>query len=150
MIYISKIVRNYDIYIVSISNEEVIFDMIEYFIKKGYEKIVFIMMSKDDIVLEMERFVGYEKVFLNNNIELDKSLIKYGGIDYESGYNSMKELLDDGIIFYVVFVIGDEVVIGVINVICDVGYKVLEDIFVVGFNDVKIVRMYRFKFIIVY
>lgn len=42
------------------------------------------MTSKDDTVLEMERLAGYEKALSNNNIELDKSLIKYGGTDYES------------------------------------------------------------------
>ncbi|OJT71618.1 LacI family transcriptional regulator, partial [Clostridioides difficile] len=96
--YISKTARNYDIYTVSTSNEEATFDMTEHLIKKGHEKIAFIMTSKDDTVLEMERLAGYEKALSNNNIELDKSLIKYGGTDYESGYNSMKELLDDGII----------------------------------------------------
>ncbi|MDY6596789.1 LacI family transcriptional regulator CcpA, partial [Clostridioides difficile] len=104
--YISKTARNYDIYTVSTSNEEATFDMTEHLIKKGHEKIAFIMTSRDDTVLEMERLAGYEKALSNNNIELDKSLIKYGGTDYESGYNSMKELLDDGIIPHAAFVTG--------------------------------------------
>ncbi|WP_330394982.1 LacI family transcriptional regulator CcpA [Clostridioides difficile] len=148
--YISKTARNYDIYTVSTSNEEATFDMTEHLIKKGHEKIAFIMTSKDDTVLEMERLAGYEKALSNNNIELDKSLIKYGGTDYESGYNSMKELLDDGIIPHSAFVTGDEAAIGAINAICDAGYKVPEDISVAGFNDVKIARMYRPKLTTVY
>lgn len=58
-------------------------------------------------------------------------------------YNSMKELLDDGIIPHAAFVTGDEAAIGAINAInaiCDVGYKVPEDISVAGFNDVKVIE----------
>ena len=148
--YISKTARNYDIHTVSTSNKKATYDMTKYLVSKGHEKIAFIMTSKDDTVLEMERLSGYEDALSENNIKLDKTLIKNGGTTYETGYESMKELLDDGIIPHAAFVTGDEAAIGAINAICDAGYKVPEDISVAGFNDVKIAKMYRPKLTTVY
>ncbi|RDY23389.1 LacI family DNA-binding transcriptional regulator [Romboutsia maritimum] len=148
--YISKTARDFDIYTVSTSNKEATYDMTNYLIGKGHEKIAFVMTSQDDTVLEMERLSGYEKALSENNINLDNSLIKHGGTTYEGGYKSMKELLEDGIIPHAAFVTGDEAAIGAINAICDAGYKVPEDISVTGFNDVKIAKMYRPKLTTVY
>ncbi len=148
--YISKTARNYDIHTVSTSNKEATYDMTKYLVGKGHEKIAFIMTSEDDTVLEMERLSGYEDALSENNIKLDKTLIKNGGTTYEKGYESMKELLDDNIIPDAAFVTGDEAAIGAINAICDAGYKVPEDISVAGFNDVKIAKMYRPKLTTVY
>ncbi|MEG0844234.1 MAG: LacI family DNA-binding transcriptional regulator [Romboutsia sp.] len=148
--YISKTARNYDIHTVSTSNAEATYDMTKYLIGKGHKKIAFVMTSEDDTVLEMERLSGYEKALLENQIEIDKSLVKHGGTTYETGYASMNELLEDNIIPEAVFVTGDEAAIGAINAICDKGYKVPEDISVAGFNDVKIAKMYRPKLTTVY
>ena len=148
--YISKTARDYDIYTVSTSNKEATYDMTKYLIDKGHEEIAFIMTSKDDTVLERERLSGYEQALNESNIKLDESLIKYGGTTYEAGYESMKELLEEGIVPQAAFVTGDEAAIGAINAACDKGYKVPEDISVAGFNDVKIAKMYRPKLTTVY
>ena len=148
--YISKTARDYDIYTVSTSNKEATYDMTKYLIDKGHEEIAFIMTSKDDTVLERERLSGYEQALNESNIKLDESLIKYGGTTYEAGYESMKELLEEGIVPQAAFVTGDEAAIGAINAACDKGYKVPEDISVAGFKDVKIAKMYRPKLTTVY
>ncbi|MDR0879497.1 MAG: LacI family transcriptional regulator [Clostridioides sp.] len=143
--YISKTARDFDIYTVSTSNEAATFDMTDHLIGKGHKKIAFIMTSKHETILEMERLAGYKDALAKNNIEYDPSLIKYGETHYESGYENMKELLDAGIIPEAAFVTGDEAAIGAINAIFDAGYRVPEDISVAGFNDVKIAQMYRPK-----
>lgn len=149
-IYISKTARNYDIYTVSTSNEDATYDMTEYLIKNGHEDIAFIMTSKEETILERERRTGYERALKDNNIKIDEKLIKYGLTDYEGGYNSMKELLDDKIIPSAVFVTGDEAAVGAINAIFDAGYNVPEDISVAGFNDTKLAKIYRPKLTTVY
>ena len=143
--YISKTARNYDIHTVSISNTAATYDMTKYLIEKGHKDIAFIMTSQDDTVLEMERLSGYEKALKEKNIQINKDLIKYGETTYEGGYDSMKELLDEGKVPHAAFVTGDEAAIGAINAICDAGYRVPEDISVAVFNDVKIAKMYRPK-----
>ncbi len=143
--YISKTARDYDIHTVSTSNKEATYDMTKYLIDKGHKDIAFIMTSKDDTTLEMERLAGYEQALKEKNMEVNQKLIKYGDVGYEDGYDSMKELLDEGIVPHAAFVTGDEAAIGAINAACDAGYRVPEDISVAGFNDVKIAKIYRPK-----
>ena len=149
-VYISKTARNYDIYTVSTSNEDATYDMTKYLIDCGHNDIALIMTSLEETILEKERRTGYERALRDNNIEVDDKLIKHGLTDYEGGYNSMKELLDDKILPSAVFVTGDEAAVGAINAIFDAGYNVPEDISVVGFNDTKLAKIYRPKLTTVY
>ena len=143
-VYISKTARDYDIYTVSTSNENATYDMTKYLIENNHKEIALIMTSKEETILEAERRTGYERALRDNNIEVRDELIKHGNTDYEGGYNSMKELLDDKIIPSAVFVTGDEAA-GAINAIFDAGYNVPQDISVVGFNDTKLAKIYRPK-----
>ncbi len=143
--YISKTAREYDINSVDISNKNATYDMTKYLIDKGHKEIAFIMTSKDKTILERERLSGYEKAIIENNLKLDEKLIRYAGIEYEDGYESMMELLDENIVPQAVFVTGDEAAIGAINALNDRGYSVPDDVSVAGFSDVKIARIYRPK-----
>ena len=143
--YISKTAREYDINSVDISNKNATYDMTKYLIDKGHKEIAFIMTSKDKTILESERLLGYEKAIIGNNLKLDEKLIRYAGIEYEDGYESMMELLDENIVPQAVFVTGDEAAIGAINALNDRGYSVPDDVSVAGFSDVKIARIYRPK-----
>lgn len=143
--YISKTAREYDINSVDISNKNATYDMTKYLIDKGHKEIAFIMTSKDKTILERERLSGYEKAIIENNLKLDEKLIRYAGIEYEDGYESMMELLDENIVTQAVFVTGDEAAIGAINALNDRGYSVPDDVSVAGFSDVKIARIYRPK-----
>ena len=144
-VYISKTARDYDIYTVSTSNENATYDMTKYLIENNHKEIALIMTSKEETILEAERRTGYERALRDNNIEVRDELIKHGNTDYEGGYSSMKELLDDKIIPSAVFVTGDEAAVGAINAIFDEGYNVPQDISVVGFNDTKLAKIYRPK-----
>ncbi len=144
-VYISKTARDYDIYTVSTSNENATYDMTKYLIENNHEEIALIMTSKEETILEAERRTGYERALVDNNIEVRSELIKYGNTDYEGGYNSMRELIEDKIIPTAVFVTGDEAAVGAINAIFDAGYSVPEDISVAGFNDTKLAKIYRPK-----
>lgn len=143
--YISKTAMEYDINSVDISNKNATYDMTNYLIDKGHKEIAFIMTSKDKTILEKERLSGYKKALIENNIQLDEKLIRYAGIEYEDGYESMMELLDENIVPQAVFVTGDEAAIGAINALNDRGYNVPDDVSVAGFSDVKIARIYRPK-----
>ncbi len=149
-VYISKTARDYDVYSVSTSNENATYDMTKYLIEKNHKDIALIMTSKEDTILEIERKNGYESALKDNNLPVKNEFIKYGTTDYEGGYNSMKELIDENLIPTAVFVTGDEAAVGAINAIFDAGYHVPDDISVAGFNDTKLAKIYRPKLTTVY
>ena len=143
--YISKTARDYDVPTVSVNNEKATYDMTNHLISQGHKKIAFIMTSAGDTRLEKERLDGYKSALAENGIEFNEELVRYGGVDYNSGYESTKDILEKGIVPDAVFVTGDEAAVGAMNAVFDKGYSVPNDISVAGFNDVKIARMYRPK-----
>ena len=119
--------------------------MTNHLISQGHKKIAFVMTSAGDTRLEKERLDGYKSALAENGIEFNEELVRYGGVDYNSGYESTKDILEKGIVPDAVFVTGDEAAVGAMNAVFDKGYSVPNDISVAGFNDVKIARMYRPK-----
>lgn len=143
--YISKTARDYDVPTVSVNNEKATYDMTNHLISQGHKKIAFVMTSAGDTRLEKERLDGYKSALAENGIEFNEELVRYGGVDYNSGYESTKDILEKGIVPDAVFVTGDEAAVGAMNAVFDKGFSVPNDISVAGFNDVKIARMYRPK-----
>lgn len=143
--YISKTARDYDVPTVSVNNEKATYDMTKHLISQGHKKIAFIMTSADDTRLEKERLDGYKSALEESDLVFDENLVRYGGVDYNSGYESAKEMLEKGIVPDAIFVTGDEAAVGAMNAAFDKGFNVPNDISVAGFNDVKIAKMYRPK-----
>lgn len=143
--YISKTARDYDIPTVSVNNQKATYDMTKHLISQGHKKIAFIMTSAGDTRLEKERLDGYKSALEENGIEFDEKLVRHGGVDYNNGYESAKDILENGIVPDAMFVTGDEAAVGAMNAVFDKGYSVPNDISVAGFNDVKIAKMYRPK-----
>lgn len=143
--YISKTARDYDVPTVSVNNEKATYDMTKHLISQGHKKIAFIMTSADDTRLEKERLDGYKSALEESGLTFDENLVRYGGVDYNSGYESAKEMLEKGIVPDAIFVTGDEAAVGAMNAAFDKGFDVPNDISVAGFNDVKIAKMYRPK-----
>ncbi|KXZ40211.1 transcriptional regulator, LacI family [Alkalithermobacter thermoalcaliphilus JW-YL-7 = DSM 7308] len=141
-VYISKNAHNFDVYSVSIDNKTAAYEMTKYLIEKGHRQIGFIRSSIEDDIIDSERFKGYKDALEDNNIQIDNEIIKEGDTTSESGYYLMNEILNikkpDAI-----FATSDEVAIGAINCILDKGYKVPDDISVVGFDDIKLASLYR-------
>lgn len=143
--YISKTARDYDVPTVSVNNQKATYDMTKHLISQGHKKIAFIMTSAGDTRLEKERLDGYKSALEENGIEFDEKLVRHGGVDYNNGYESAKDILENGIVPDAMFVTGDEAAVGAMNAVFDKGYSVPNDISVAGFNDVKIAKMYRPK-----
>lgn len=143
--YISKNAKNFDVFTVSINNEDATYDMTNFLASLNHKKIAFLLNNEEEGVLEKERVNGYKKALKENNIEFDESLVLYSGSYYEDGYETLEKMINDKNIPDAVFATNDEVAIGAINAAFDLGLNVPNDISIVGFDDVKISRMYRPK-----
>ncbi|OPJ56502.1 LacI family DNA-binding transcriptional regulator [Alkalithermobacter paradoxus] len=142
-VYISKNAHNFDVYSVSIENERAAYEMTKYLIQKGHTNIGFIRSSIEDDLVDSQRFRGYKNALTDSGLEINQRIIKEGDTTSESGYYLMNEILESNDMPHAMFATNDEVAIGAINCILDKGYKVPDDISVVGFNDIKLASLYR-------
>jgi DNA-binding LacI/PurR family transcriptional regulator len=86
------------------------------------------------------RETGYKSALEANSIPFDESLVLAGEFERDIAYRSLKHFLGDGrrVAFDAVFAGDDDAAIGVINALNEHGYRVPEDISVVGFDDSRL------------
>ena len=134
-VYISKTTRDFDIYNVSINNNSAVKDMTNFLLDRGHKKIV-LLNTTFQTNLADERLTGYRDAIVGRGLKVNEGFIKSCGPTFDDG---SKVDVD------AIFATSDEVAIGAINACFDLGYKVPEDISVVGFYDIEFSKMCRPK-----
>jgi len=116
----------------------------EYLLQKGYKKIGFISspMTRPS---RKQVFEGYKKALARYNAALNEKYIKIAEneiqstvemYDYQNGINLVQELISQGDLPDAIFCINDITAIGAIKKLKDSGYRVPEDIGVIGFDNI--------------
>jgi len=81
------------------------------------------------------RLQGYKETMKQVGLEVDEDLISEGDYSPISGYQSMKQIMEKGKPFTAVFAGNDQMGIGALRALLDAGYKVPEDVAVVGIDN---------------
>jgi LacI family transcriptional regulator len=110
----------------------------EHLVSLGHRKIAFIAgdISHPSIY---DRYQGYKNALEKAGIEPDRNLVIMDE-NYparENGYNAAKRLAERTNDFTAVFTCNDAMAIGVMQFFKDKGYRIPEDISVIGFDDVE-------------
>lgn len=71
-------------------------------------------------------------------LRLDRSLIRYGAYDPDTGYEAMKSLLENGTPPTALYALNDVMAFGAMRAIREHGLRVPEDISVVGFDNIRL------------
>ncbi|MCG9749797.1 substrate-binding domain-containing protein [Vibrio brasiliensis] len=103
-------------------------------LQQGHLNIAHIkgLLNQPDAVA---RFVGYKKALQEAGIKVQTKLIKQGNFSSESGYQLTQELIESKKHFSAIFAANDQTAYGAIKALHDHGYRVPEDVSVVGFDD---------------
>ncbi len=128
---------------VSIDNFKAAYEMTCYLIKNGHQKIAFIRSNLDDDTFGLEQYQGYKQALDEHGIKMDEKLVKYGSFKLEKGYEIVNEFIHEKNLPTAIFATSDATAIGALNCLLDKGYRVPEDVSVVGFNDIKLASIIR-------
>ncbi len=128
--------------VVEIDNLEGAIKAVNYFIRGGHKKIAFIGGSEESIASK-ERKEGYLRILNQYDLAVNHSYILSYGWRLEDGYNAVLDLLKEKTIPTAIFAASDLLAIGAINAIKDSGYKVPDDISVIGFDDIEMSSQIR-------
>lgn len=114
---------------------------VEYLVEKGHKKIGHITGPLDTIA-GYERYEGFLETAKKFDVYAEKYVCESRKFTYHSGYHAMDDLLKKCYGDYptAVLVSADLMAIGVVEAIKDRGLKVPDDISVVGFDDIEMVR----------
>ncbi|MBE6020927.1 MAG: LacI family DNA-binding transcriptional regulator [Firmicutes bacterium] len=128
---------------VSIDNFRAAYEITNYLIEKGHRKIALFRNSMDIDACGVEQYSGFERALAEHGLSIDRSLVKYGEFRTEKSYELMAELIRKKNVPTAVIATSDIMAVGACNALVDNGYKVPEDVSVVGFNDIQLAGLYR-------
>ena len=120
---------------VTIDNIKASKEATNYLLNKGLSKIAFAGAKKDNMNAWGDRYIGYEEALKEKGLEVDESLVYYGGLKVKSGYEAVEYFENSNKPYDAVICASDEIAMGVINALREKGKKVPENVSVIGFND---------------
>lgn len=130
---------------VSIDNYGATYEMTNYLIDQGHQRIALIRNNKDKDAFGFDQFRGYKKSLEDHGLAVDEKLVGYGNYKLEDCYKIVEGFIEEKILPSAIFATSDLMAIGAINCLLDFGYRVPEDVSVVGYNDIKLASVYRPK-----
>ncbi len=117
------------------NDEEIAYKTVAYLTKFGHRSIGFIS-GRPNLYPVMKRLSGYEKAIKDFGLPLRKEFVFKGTQSLESGYRSFNELLSLSDFPTAVLISGTIITLGSIKAMIDKGYKIPEDISIIGFTDI--------------
>jgi len=127
-----------DIPHVSIDNYKATQEAMEYLIALGHRRIATISAENEYISTRL-RLDAYCDTLVKNDIAVNEAYIAYASRDYsfKSGKARARELLSVTPRPTAIFCISDTLALGAITAAKEMGYRVPEDVTVIGFDDVE-------------
>jgi len=117
-----------------------------YLINLGHRKILYVSFPYDNQTTVRRRYEGYCEALRENNIKLDPALLIINDLlrleGTKGAYNIFKELLKEQKDFSAIMTIADNLAIGAIRALRELGLMVPEDVSVMGFGDTEGVSEY--------
>lgn len=132
-----------DVPAINIDDYKAAFDATNFLISKGHKRIALISGDMQDVTAGRQRYDGYVDALKKNNIDIDKSIIKEGNFRISGGYKKMEEILKVDEKPTAVFAVSDSMAIGAMNCAIDHGYKIPDDISIMGFDNIDLAHAIR-------
>src|SRR6266498_1957180 len=122
---------------VTVENIEITHKLVEHLIQvHGKRRIVFLRgpINQED---SARREAGYRSALQANGIPFDENLILHGDFERDIAYQALNRFLGNGkrVAFDAVFSGDDDAAIGVLRSLHENGYRIPEDVAVIGFDD---------------
>lgn len=111
-------------------------EALRHLLDHGHRQIAFIAGSKEDLGGDSgDRLSTYQSFLTESHLEVNPNLISYGRHVFDGGYSAMLQILESKAPFTAVLASNDESALGAMQALDDSGFKVPQDIAVIGFDN---------------
>lgn len=111
--------------------------MMEHVIEQGHQQIA-VIRGKAGSSTDEQRYQAYSDVLTKHGIELDESKVVQGDWTMESGYRAAQALVESKANFTAILSENDDMAIGAMKALTELGYSLPQDISIVGFDNSKV------------
>ena len=125
---------------VTVENKTATFNLVNHLISKHNKKQIIFMRGPDCQEDSYWRETGYRSALEAGGIPVDERLMLRGDFEQGAAYASLCRFLENGnrLEFDAVFAGDDDAAIGVLRALTEHGFRVPEDVAVVGFDDLRL------------
>jgi DNA-binding LacI/PurR family transcriptional regulator len=122
---------------VTVENKKITFELIEHLIKVHGRKRIMLLRGPVHQEDSYWRETGYKSALKANNIPFDEQLVLNGDFERNTAYQALNEFIanNNQVSFDAIFTGDDDAAIGVLKSLRENGYRVPEDVSVIGFDD---------------
>jgi LacI family transcriptional regulator len=113
---------------------------VEHLLKLGHRRIGLITNAPSQYTSSADRLEGYRQALHAHGLPFEANRVRFGHFTEESGYAAMADLLVHAPALEAVFVASDVVAFGALAATRAHGFRVPQDIAVVGFDDTRLAR----------
>jgi len=142
IVLISTASYRYPLPYVKVDDKHAAYSATEFLIKNGHERIAMISGTKDDPIAGVPRVEGYKQALRDYGLVVDEQRITYGiDFGYKTGMMGMEQIINEMQDISAVFAASDEIAIGALSVANKRGWKVPDDISIIGYDNLKVAEM---------
>jgi len=123
-------------YVVS-NNWQGAYQAADYLIRQGNKELVFMVGSKK-YTINKDRISGFKGALKDNNVNFRTDMIYEDIRSFKDSYNLAKKLIAENRVPEAFFISGDEKSFGVLKALNEKGFKVPEEVSVIGFDNIPI------------
>lgn len=128
---------------VNADNEQGAYDAVKFLAKKGHKRIAFITPCSLEVDASRDRFNGYKQGVSDFADGFDESLVAYGSFDPDSGYAETEKLLSLKERPTAIIAGRDVIASRVIERAQALGYRIPDDLAVIGFDNTAVTQIAR-------
>lgn len=120
---------------VTINNYQATYELTKYLINQNHKKIAVMTGNENDKATGQERFLGFKKAMEESGLNVNPNWCLSGDHTIENGYYSTAKMMLTEEKPTAIVACSDFKALGAINYLREIGYRVPEDISVIGFDD---------------
>lgn len=140
IVTLDRILRDQRVKSVTINNEKGAHEVVNFLFERGHRHIGFIKGPRDSLDAK-ERFKGFTDAMKHLGLEVKADEVLEGNFTVESGYDAMIKFLSSRRkkdLPTAFFAANDEMAIGAMNALKEVGLSIPQDVSLVGFDDIEL------------
>lgn len=126
--------------VIDIDNEQAAYMATQYLIQKGHKDICIMICDKSEAA-SFARYKGYQKALKQEGIAFEEENVLMGNYLVDKAYNETMTFLKNNRPT-AIFAISDTMAIGVAKAVSDSGFKIGEEISIIGFDGMDISHYY--------
>lgn len=137
VVLVDRLVKDYMTDAVLVDNIHGSYTAIEYLIGQGYRRIAFISGDMRTTSAQ-ERYEGYRRALADYCISQEEELMKFGDYHSQSGYQLMKELMEQPLPPDSIFISNYFMHLGAVRYLVENRKKLQHEVFISSFDDMEL------------